>query len=86
MYMWNIRSPKTCESGFLQMGSQTQANLDGKSDEYQEKFVVCGNWDDAGLSCTFAPVVYYSVIRLVLSIAVQAKCEVHQIDYSNAFI
>lgn len=44
------------------------------------------NLDVVDLSCTFAPVVGFTMIRRMLSIAVQAQWEVHQTDSSSAML
>lgn len=61
-------------------------NADGKSIKYKARLVICGNLDDSELSCTFAPVVDFTVIRLMLAIATQKQWEIHQVDYSSAFL
>lgn len=58
---------------------------DGIEIPYKARFVVFGNRDNEELTRTFAPAVDVSIVRLMLSIAVQKDWKVHHVDCSSAF-
>lgn len=48
--------------------------------------MICGNVVDIDLSCTFAPGVDFTVIRLMLAIDAQRQWKVHEVDYSSVLL
>lgn len=42
---------------------EPKRNADGEAVKYKARFVVFGNLDEDDLSCTFAPLVDFTVIR-----------------------
>ena len=58
----------------------------GRIVRYKARLRISGNQDDADIDHTFAPVVYFTIVRLILSIAAQMGWLIHQIDYDNAFV
>lgn len=70
---WKIVDrPKDVEVVPCKWVPKLKRNADRKNVKYKAGLVVRGNLDDTDLSCTFALVVYFIVIRLMLSIAPQA--------------
>ena len=61
-------------------------NADGDVVKHKARLVICGNFDEDPIKSTFAPVVDFTIVRLLLAIAAQKKWHVHQVDYSNAFL
>lgn len=61
-------------------------NADGEVSRYKARLVICGNQDKETLTHTFAPVVDFTVVRLILAVSAQRRWLIHQVDYSNAFL
>jgi hypothetical protein len=61
---------------------------DGKVDKFKARFVAKGFSQKEGIdfSETFAPVVRYSSIRAVISIAAKLGWQIHQMDVKTAFL
>lgn len=84
---WNIVDrPKEAKVVPCKWVLKRKRNASGSVLKYKARLVICGNMDDGDVYSTFAPVVDITVIRLMLAIAAQKQWEVHQIDYSNAFL
>lgn len=65
---------------------RVKRDADGVAKRYKARLVVCGDRDQAELLDTFAPVFSFSIVQLMISLATQRKWDVHQVDYSNAFV
>lgn len=84
--MGNSRLSKYMEVVPCKWVLKLKRNSNVNAMKFSARLVVWWNLDDADLGCTFASVVDFTPIRLMLSITVQAKWEVHQNDYSKAFV
>ena len=58
----------------------------GNIDQYKARLVFCGNQEKKFQHEVFAPVADFSVVRLMLSIAVQSGMLVRQLDFESAFL
>ena len=61
-------------------------NPDGTISKFKARLVICGNMDFDFVDESFAPVVSFSIVRLLLSYASARNYYVHHIDVSNAFL
>lgn len=52
---------------------------------YKARLVICGNLDADNTEESLAPVIDSTIVRLVLSLTVQRKWHVYQLNYSSAF-
>ena len=81
-----VDKPKNAKAILCKWVLKKKRKADGEVSRYKARLVICGNLDNAPIAHTFAPVVDFTVVRLVLAVAAQRKWLVHQVDYSNAFL
>lgn len=60
--------------------------VDGKVGRFNARLVIFRNQGDVPILHTFAPVVQFIVVRLMMAIESQKKWKIHQIEYTNAFL
>ena len=58
---------------------------DGNIAKYKARLVICGNEDEQTIDDTLAPVVDFTIVRLIIAVGAQKKWVIHQTDYDNAF-
>lgn len=67
---------------------KVKRHSDGSIARYKARLVANGNQQTEGLDYTetFSPVVKHPTLRIVLSLAVNSKWSLRQLDVSNAFL
>ena len=84
---WDIvDKPSKARAIFCKWVLKKKRTADGEISRYKARLVICGNLDNSPIAHTFAPVVDFTIVRLVLAIAAQKRWLIHQVDYSNAFL
>jgi hypothetical protein len=60
---------------------------DGSASKFKARYCVRGDMQQEGVdySETYAPVVQWSTIRMLLNLVLTEGCSTSQVDYSNAF-
>lgn len=60
----------------------------GDIERYKARLVICGNMQQAGVGydSTFAPVVDFTTIRMMLAISAKKGYKVHHLDVKTAFL
>lgn len=61
-------------------------SADGKAIRHKLRLVIRGISDTENGEETFAPVVYFTIVILILALAVQLGLHVHQTDYGSTFL
>jgi hypothetical protein len=66
---------------------KVKRQADGTIDRFKARLVASGNLQQAGVDydTTFAPVVDFTVVRMMLAIAAKKGFKVHQMDVKTAF-
>jgi len=67
---------------------RTKFNLDGSVNKYKARLVVKGyaQMFEVDFYETFAPVARLDTVRLLLALAAQKGCVIHQLDVKSAFL
>ena len=68
------------------MGPKKEALSRWRGEKIQSTPSHLRNQESETLTETFAPVVDFTIVRLVLAIAAQKNWHIHQVDYSSAFL
>lgn len=87
MNTWKIiNKPPKVKVIYCKWVLRKKRTADGLLAKYKARLVICGNRDTDTVHETYAPVVDFTIVRLILAIAVQRGWLIHQVDYSNAFL
>ena len=69
---WDIvDKPSKARAIFCKWVLKKKRTADGEISRYKARLVICGNLDNSPIAHTFAPVVDFTIVRLVLAIAAQ---------------
>lgn len=79
-----LKSPTIQEFSKLQIDHKRTAG--GVFDKFKSRLVTCGNEEKGLVLNTFSPVVYFTAVRLLLSISAQENYVIGQLDVKNAFL